>query len=217
MDNKSVLCLIIFLIIFTSPLKSQSRGELPSPATDTVKHTIRAVKHSEIDEPSYYTNMSLGLLLGYFIDIPNAYLGLSGAFINSKFGLFFSFATSTKGFDDKNYYDNISVGTAGGVWNDRQTGKDLNSELYILGAYFNIYRNIFGYGGIGYVNREHFIQFYDKFQILGDNGSYWVKENSEENFCLCGGIMIVINNVYVQLGTGTMSPASVQFGIGGKF
>jgi hypothetical protein len=216
MNNKTVLCLIIFLTLYSSQLKSQSRGELPSPSPDTVVHSGRTIKHFVNDEPDYYTPMSPGILLGYFADIPNAYLGFSAAILNSEFGLFFSFSTSTKSFDDKNYYDNISVSTARG-WHDGQTGKDLNAGLYVVGAYFNIYRNIFGYGGIGYVSREHYLQFYDEFHILGDNGSYWVKESSEENYCLCGGFMLVIDNVFLQLGTGTMSPGSVQFGIGGKF
>jgi hypothetical protein len=98
---------------------------------------------------------------------------------------------------------------------DRQTDEDNIYQGYSVGMNIGLFKMIKAYGGLTLYKQSQYFKFYDKFQILGDNGSYWVKSSKEGEIfgANLGMLLFFADQWYFQFG-GSSNPGGVELGIG---
>ena len=163
-------------------------------------------------------NIYKGWFIGYLGNMGNAPIGINVGYISNSIGIYFYYVTAAKDFTDENLYENISESKARYDFGDRQTDEDNIYHGYSLGTVVTVYRMIKIYGGLTLYKQSQYLKFYDEFQILGDNGSYWVKsakENEIFSFNL-GTFLFFTDEWYFQLG-GSFNPSGLELGIGKTF
>lgn len=130
-----------------------------------------------------------------------------GWFIEGKFG-------RSRSYEDSNYYENISIATAEG-WGDRLLKEQTVYNTYGGGLTYALRRNFFLYSGVGISTTSSYRQYHDEFQILGDNGDYWIDGpdgDTNTNFVF-GGMLRTSRSFVIQAGYDT-NPSGLNLGIG---
>lgn len=155
--------------------------------------------------------------IGYSANIPSQLLGICLFSISNKIGFYgdLKFGGMLLGNDNSDYYENISINKAESIFGDKLLEKGDGSFAINLGITQNVLKKSFLYGGLGYSSIYGYRRYYDPFEILGDNGKYWIDDPDKKggNINLFGGIIILTgNNVSLLLG-GCSKPAGFNFGI----
>jgi hypothetical protein len=154
---------------------------------------------------------------GYLGNIPNAPLGAAvGITKIDRIGYFIAFKTNSKlhADDASDFYPDISLNKAQNILGDKKIDESTGCRSFEIGITSRAATNLFFYIGIGYGYSAKYMQFYDRFEILGSNGKYWIRteENSSVNFL--GGLMYFIGTgLYLQFGADTF-PGGLNIGIG---
>lgn len=178
----------------------------------TIFHPSSALPQSHFDK----------LVFGYSTNLPKEVIGLSVFSIHqNKTGYWgdikWSPGALRSGNDD--YYDNISRGIAENTWNDPL----LSEKEEWISLNFGLTRGIAAktaiYGGVGVAQSYHYRQYYDSFQILGNNGQYWIADESQDKTypnIIIGLLFLVSDRVTLNIGTESV-PNGIDFGIGYSF
>jgi len=154
---------------------------------------------------------------GFDVSFPNIMLGLNFYITNTeKLGYYFDFRGQLSPINEKgNYYDKSTT------WSenigDNRIGEETNYMMCNVGVIKNISPNIFLYGGGGISWEDNFYQYYDEYEILSENGKYWVNGNSLSRLNLIGGLMIILKNnkLFNQIKIGVNStPLEIGIGLG---
>lgn len=134
----------------------------------------------------------------------------------SNLGFYFDFrGGGIKGSDDPDFYENISVNKAENIFNDRFLGEDKGSVSISSGITRSITRYSAIYLGFAYTFFSYYRQYHDEFEILGNNGNYWIedKEKSSSGISIIGGLLVpVSNSVVFQVGYSSL-PNGVMLGV----
>lgn len=197
-------------------IKSDSLSSKNYPSHTRSKRTKKKDRNEEAITQEI--NYNTGWFIGYLANITNAPIGLNVGYISKGFGIYFSFVTGLKDFSDDNFYENISESESRNTFGDRQTDEDNVYQGYSLGTIFSLFSNLKIYGGLTLYKQAQYLNFYDEFHILGDNGSYWIKSSKESevmNFNL-GLFFFFKDDWYLQFG-GTFKPSGIELGVGKSF
>ncbi len=96
-------------------------------------------------------------------------------------GWYILFRIGTGGTDN-NYYDNISYEKAKYEYKDKELERTNKLRDYGIGLNYSV-EDIITFGaGLLITSSDEFAKFYDKYQILGDNGNYYVSAGSLTSF-----------------------------------
>lgn len=195
MNSKKVLC--FFSIIFIINLcMAQSRAS-------TIKYNF---KSKEL------------IIFGYVANIPQELLGFNfikvsrqdfGFYIDLKAGL-----PMRAGADD--FYDNISVNQAENIFGDRLIKKDDNWFSMNAGITKVISNHLAFYGGLGFSSYSEYRQYKDEFEILGDDGEYWIENDDKSKTTLnaLGGVIIQIDPRWIMQIGAEAQPTGISIGFG---
>jgi hypothetical protein len=220
-----IILIIIFFSTFsvaqedstkTSMLKSPSIKSQPDSShtsnPEQRKSNRMFIKKGKSEETDLTPT---GWYFGYLGNLLNAPFGLTFGIISKGIGFYFSYVTSFKDFTEENFYENISEEEARDIFVDTQTDEDFNYQGYSLGTVISIYQRFKIYGGLTLFKQTHYLRFYDKFQILGDNGSYWIKTSKDnEIFSFNLGLFYFFSDTwYLQVGR-TFKPSGFELGVG---
>jgi opacity protein-like surface antigen len=151
---------------------------------------------------------------GFTTNIPNQWLGFCLFYAEpGQVGLYLDLKTGvpvTPGGDD--LYEHISVSQAES-WGDPLRDKKNTWLSMNVGATFPVASRLAIYAGAGYSNNSKVRNYYDPLQILGTNGSYWVKDGDTNYLNGIGGVLIILGPSWgLQVG-GEAKPRGVTSGI----
>jgi hypothetical protein len=157
-------------------------------------------------------------LVGYVTNLPDQPVGFMLAkvvphAVGFCFDIKASIPISRSGADD--FYENISVHQAEDIFGDRLIGTDLTCVSLNGGLTMGVAGPVAIYGGIGVTWKTAYRQYYDPFEILGEHGQYWVRDDqgSSAGPNLLGGLFARLGNGWaLQIG-GESNPAGVTAGI----
>lgn len=160
------------------------------------------------------------LFFGYIGNFPKEFIGFNLIRLNrNKAGFYIDLKTGIpmrQGAD--NFYDNISINKAENIFGDEFLKKDGNwiSINVCLTKVITEYIAVFG--GLGYSAYSQYRQYYDDFEILGDNGEYWIEDEgkSKSEINILGGFFFPLNSLWnMQIGA-EYQPAGVSLGVARK-
>lgn len=158
--------------------------------------------------------------MGYVGNFPQEFIGFNLIRLNrNKAGFYIDLKVGVpmrEGAD--NFYDNISVNKAENIYGDDFLRKDgnwisLNACLTkVITDYIAVY------GGFGYSAYSQYRQYYDEFEILGDNGKYWIDDEGESksSINILAGIFFPLSSLWnMQIGA-EYQPAGLSLGFARK-
>jgi len=157
-------------------------------------------------------------IFGYVANIPQELLGFNfikvskqnfGFYIDLKAGL-----PMRDGADD--FYDNISVNKAENIFGDRLIKKDDNWLSMNAGITKVILNHLAFYGGLGFSIYSEYRQYKDEFEILGDDGEYWIENDDKSKTTLnaLGGVIIQIDPRWIMQIGAEAQPTGISIGFG---
>lgn len=163
------------------------------------------------------------LIGGFTTNIPKQFLGFFFCNIKPKnIGFYIDVKTGLPirgGYEDEDFYDNISVNKAENIFNDELLKKDDNWLSINIGITKILMEYVSLYFGGGIAVFSAFRQYYDTFEILGTYGKYWIEDKSKSSIrpnILSGLIIVVDPNWFLQIG-GEIQPPGVTIGLGYSF
>lgn len=144
------------------------------------------------------------------------WLGIWGMYAVNRHGILADFKWSGDYRKGDDYYSNISVNRAENIFADTFLEERETAESIDIAYLLRITKSLAVYGGIGWTEYLHTRKYYDRFEILGSNGAYWVadpaKDHSETNVIL-GSVFHFTRKWCALLGYQT-EPGSACIGIG---
>ena len=157
-------------------------------------------------------------IFGYIANVPQELLGFNfvkltstnlGFYIDLKAGL-----PMRDGADD--FYDNISINKAENIFGDQLLKKDDNWLSMNAGLTKILSNHIAFYGGLGFSIYSEYRQYKDEFEILGDNGKYWIEneDKSKTTLNVLGGIIFKINPTWIMQIGAEAQPSGISVGFG---
>jgi len=108
-------------------------------------------------------------------------------------GVFFDFKMSFPLISaSDNFYDNISLNKAENILNDRLIDVKDSWISINVGAMVEIYKYLSLYFGLGASFYSEYRKYYDRFEILGRYGKYWIENNQKDTtyFDMLYGVII---------------------------
>ena len=160
-------------------------------------------------------------IVGFVANIPKEFLGLNLISTSKQsFGLYFDFKIGLiQGYNTDDFYDNISVNKAENIYMDQLLKKNDSWVSINVGLTKVVLKNLVLYGGSGISFYSEYRQYKDEFEILGDNGKYWIENDDESKITLnaLGGFIIQIDPKFAfQIGAESQ-PTGVTIGFGWFF
>ncbi len=161
------------------------------------------------------------VFFGYVGDISVAPIGgMGGKFNSHNIGFYVSFKLDTEKPSDNEYMSTMNYNEAKYTFEDTERGELWNDIGISVGITQMILPSIFAFGGISYFERTQYVNFFDKYYILGDGGNYYVdgpeKSKSFIGFNL-GAIFLFtpyeLNSFYLLVGS-NINPTAFEVGIG---
>ena len=92
------------------------------------------------------------------------------------------------------FYENISFNQAKYTFNDTQLGDVTGTLMFNFGPNVRLSKDVVLLGGVSIAINTIYTQFYDKFEILGDRGKYYVENGNKTDGGVYGGLYIKTNN-----------------------
>lgn len=92
------------------------------------------------------------------------------------------------------FYKNISFNQAKYTFNDTQLGDVTGTLMFNFGPNVRLSKDVALLGGVSIAINTIYTQFYDKFEILGDRGKYYVENSNKTEGGVYGGLYIKTNN-----------------------
>ena len=161
-------------------------------------------------------------IFGFVTNLPQQFVGFNfvklsntnlGVFIDMKAGL------PIRTNDDDDFYDNISVNKAENIFGDQLLNKDNHWFSINAGSTKVISQYTAIYVGLGVSLYSEYRQYKDDFEILGDNGKYWIEndDKSKTTINALGGIIFKINPTWVMQIGAEAQPTGISIGFGKIF
>ena len=133
--------------------------------------------------------------VGFGLGIVSNELGFAISLDRLKNKVGFSFDLVLNfGPPDNQYYDNITFNTAKNTYNDKQLEDITQSLVFNLGPNFRLNNSLSLITGISIARNYTYTKFYDNFEILGNNGNYYVDNKSYTDFGFYGGLYYRASN-----------------------
>jgi hypothetical protein len=152
---------------------------------------------------------SLGI--GYTVNLPDEWAGIGGFWLRDGFGVFMMATTDLQARATMNLSHRLV-----NSWGDAQQQVIKTSGGGLFGLTYPLYSGIYVYLGAGNRMTQHYHQYYDRYEILGDRGYYWLKGDSESEMRYAGGIIALQSKLMMVLGV-SGKPIRVTGGLGGIF
>jgi len=164
------------------------------------------------------------ILSGYG-SIPTQMIGISVYGINTlKIGYYGTLAITVNQpyYDDPNLY-NMSINKAENIFGDTLLESNDKWQSFFVGITQKIYKLNFIYGGIGFSNKDVFRKYDDEYEILGNQGHYWIKDSDASiryapgiqlgllhimptGWCIGGGFQTTPQGVHIIVGKKMTGP-----------
>jgi len=154
---------------------------------------------------------------GYVGNFPKAPLGMFVA--NRRSNYFFDIKISLNSYRDcDSYYETVSINKAENILGDKRINTAHSYTIINVGYIKETIKNNYLYGGVGLSMTNEFYQYYDKYEMLGDNGKYWIDgENNKSELNITVGILSVCDEkYYFMIGVDTQ-PMGIDLGVGFLF
>ena len=157
-------------------------------------------------------------IFGYIANIPQELLGFNFVKLaNTDFGFYIDLKAGLPmrdGADD--FYDNISVNKAENIFGDQLLKKDDNWLSLNAGLTKVVSNQLAIYAGLGFSIYSEYRQYKDEFEILGDNGKYWIENEDKSKTTLnaLGGIIFKINPTWIMQIGAEAQPTGISIGFG---
>lgn len=163
-------------------------------------------------------NSGTRFLLGYAVNIPNQYLGFTLGFTRPKtWGIF---------LDYKMDYYNLTISPYLYDYTPEYVEQYYTADTLIdsydswatvnAGITKPISDHLCAYLGLGLSFHKAYLQYYEPYKNMGDNGYYWINDdaNSAVNLNVSGGVYYKFGRyLYLQLG-GEIRPLGLVAGLG---
>ncbi len=144
-------------------------------------------------------------LFGGSFYINSFMLQFHGAFFTEgNFAYYGALAVTPGKVNEDHVYDNISYHKAKYDFRDKEKGNQYKDVMFDIGTVYNASKIINLYLAVSIQERSEYKEFYDEFQILGDNGKYYLSPTSKFGIGLSGGIMFSISPKVGLVGGGTI-------------
>ena len=150
--------------------------------------------------------------VGYVGNFPKAPLGVFVA----KDCFFFDVKTNLKSYKGSDsYYETVSINKAENIFGDKRINTAKSHTIINIGYIKEIIKNNYLYGGVGLTTTNEFYQYKDEYEILGNNGEYWIDgKNSKSDINITVGLLSVCDEkYYFMIGVDTQ-PGGINFGVG---
>lgn len=144
------------------------------------------------------------------------WLGFWIAAAGKHHGVYFDYKFSSDPSGDGDYYGNISVNKAENIFRDELRGTERSAETWDLAYIFRFGRAAALYAGAGVTSFKHFREYYDRYEILGSHGQYFISDPSKDHkeVSFLGGLVFGLTpNITAVLGYQSQ-PAGVNLGVG---
>lgn len=115
------------------------------------------------------------------------------------------------------------------AWGDTYIGREQYTEdkksIFDIGIGVQLVKGVYGFGGIGYFTNKKvdagYLKYYDAMNILGDNGSYWIRDytkisNENKINFNCGFMFKAPQGLIAIVGLDT-APFGIELGLGYSF
>ena len=157
------------------------------------------------------TSANAGLGISYTTNLPDEWAGLGAFWLRDGLGLFFMTSTDLNQRDTMDISNNMI-----NTWGDtrQRTIKSYGGALY--GITYPLDDGLYFYLGFGGRHEQRFYEYYDSYEILGDNGHYWVKGKNTSETRYAGGLIFLQNRLMGVLGV-SAKPILLSAGVGGVF
>ncbi|MBT4207723.1 hypothetical protein HOE22_05205 [Candidatus Woesearchaeota archaeon] len=126
---------------------------------------------------------------GMTVSIPNALLGIS-IFPKYHNNWYFNGKISFSPINSRDeFYDHSSKWSE--ALGDSKKDDKIEYTLLNVGLTKKLKNSLIIYGGLGWVIKDEYFQYYDEYHILGEDGEYWVNGDDKGNTInFNGGIII---------------------------
>jgi hypothetical protein len=158
-------------------------------------------------------------LLDFIGNIPKQPIGFCVATIRPRsLGLFLSAKLSLPPFPpDNETYDNISIHKAEDIFHDKFMGTKKYGYSLSIGITRTISANSAIYLAPGLTWTDTYRQYYDKFEILGQNGEYLLKDDTEMQPSISAGFILTASKGINMILGADIQPLGIDLGIGKTF
>lgn len=135
----------------------------------------------------------------YSPNIPEQIVGITYANImqDSSFQLSGSLLFSLSKIKKEQYYETITYNSAKYTYEDEERGSVKEYYTALIGANKSIAHNLWINFMIGVTYETSLIEFYDRFEILGEYGKYYVEGNNKLMPTFAAGLFYSITRKYL--------------------
>ena len=157
------------------------------------------------------TSAHAGIGIGYTMNLPGEWAGMGIFVLRDGLGAFFMSSTDLQRKDTMD----ISSGKISS-WGDTQTQSIKSYGGAMYGVTYKLDDGVYAYLGLGSRAEQRYYQYYDRYEILGDNGKYWVKGGNTLERRYAGGLVLLQNRLMWVVGA-SAKPIRLSAGVGGVF
>ena len=115
----------------------------------------------------------------YTLKNPNTHFMGGGGFFDSKLGFYFAFSTNCCISNASNWYD-WSQTMVESTFGDALKEKTWDYTKITLGGMTPITKDMTAFLGLSIGEKKYYYRYYDSYEILGDDGRYWIDADEKK-------------------------------------